>query len=145
MRPIEFRGKREKDGEWVYGFYVESDMPTDPILQNHSVGYTTVSYILKHQVDDYHCEEVRRDTIGQFTGLTDKNGNKIFEGDILWYDGMYRGVVMWHPKGGYFYINDKKSCALDEINDHFFALGDMLLQFAFYVHGNIYDNPDLTK
>lgn len=57
MREILFRGKRIDNGEWVYGYLQQED-----------------------KINLYY---VKKETIGQFTGLLDKNGNKIFEGDIL--------------------------------------------------------------
>ena len=67
--------------------------------------------------------EVIHETVGQFTGLTDKNSNKIFEGDVL--EGKYknRGVMEWYEKDACF--------------SRFYPLID------FEVIGNIHDNPEL--
>ncbi len=78
-REILFRGKRIDNGKWIEGFYAECDerafiMP-EPDCD-----------ISKHMLDGYWLGafyEVIPSTVGQYTGLTDKNGNKIFEGDIL--------------------------------------------------------------
>jgi uncharacterized phage protein (TIGR01671 family) len=72
MREILFRAKRKDTGEWVEGFYFESftEIPYIMTLHDHILGMT-------------EFYEVDPATVGQFTGLLDKNGKRIFEGDKI--------------------------------------------------------------
>lgn len=115
MRDLMFRGKTVRDGEWVI---------SDSIIQ-HASGRV----YLYDEVKDIDIE-VDPETVGQFTGLTDKNGVNIFEGDII---EAVNGDVCT--------VKFVKGCWVIECRDDwdFFATNAGKSR----VIGNIYDNEDL--
>lgn len=134
MRTIKFRA-RNLDGEWRYGFYVEEERQTIN-------GFEKKHFI----VNDGH-RYVDPSTVGQFTGLLDKDGKEIYEGDILAVKGIPFGVVRWH-KDGYFFIDDSTGEVIPD--DTYRPLGEMIRFFnrndmAYSVIGNIHDNPELLR
>ena len=137
MREIEFRGKRTCDNEWIYGDY------------RIFYGYTADDFDIT--ISDAF---VKKETVGQYTGLKDKNGKKIFEGDIVKAvtidEGKTRyGIVKF---GKYKDINFEDSCCgfyveLEEIQYSIFngeADGYCLIDMV-EVAGNIWDNKELLE
>lgn len=121
MREILFRGKTVKE-EWVYG------------LLSH-VGN---AWYISNKAGTPLAYEVIPSTVGQYTGLTGKNGNKIFEGDIVEYNGTKHEVV-FETKGSSAYFGIKISHI--ETWQLCLEVPSKLMKII----GNIYDNPELLE
>lgn len=127
MREILSHGKRIDNGEWVEGYYV-------PIGEYH--------YILTGRLElvpylGFEHFLVNPETIGRFSGLTDRNGTKIFEGDIVHVKARSCSftscVIYWSEEARY--VCKTKS-------DMRYAICN---KFEFEVVGNIYDTPELLE
>jgi len=143
MREILFRGQTRRYGEKVNmaGEPVPSNWVYGGIYPNNKGGYFAVIY---QQKPETHKYPVYADTIGQYTGLTDKNDKKIFEGDILnccLGESYIIGVVKYDQRIASFFVdhnNGKTSLFVD-----FFLANQNNEKVCFEVVGNIHDNPEL--
>ena len=132
MREYLFRGKSINNGEWVSGFYWS--LTRDDIAAVH--------VIRTNRLTDTH-EIVDPETVGQYTGLTDMNGRKIFEGDVVTIPGSKKqglpAYVAWSEGNARFEIHRIG------YNPLFFDLlysADRGWYASCEVVGNIYDNPE---
>ena len=122
MREVLFRGKRSDNGKWVKG-------------------YLYITHIGAHEIGSYDAEinierftfDVIPETVGQYTGLTDKNGVRIFEGDIVDY---ISSDVIGNPKTGTIIVED-----MTDYDTMIYLNHSEELQII----GNIHDNPDILK
>lgn len=154
MREILFRGKHLDTGGWVEGAFSmkDCDSPFGELVDRPS--------IIKYE-DPCSGFWFRVDpgTVGQFTGLTDKNGKKIFEGDIVHYvyepgkgfwNGNQNGVIKWREPGWYMEgIKGTNKYALMSgymTTIPYASIGNEQKNIqVFEVIGNIHDNPELLE
>ena len=126
MRKILFRGKRTDNGEWVEGNLFVPDKEDTPTQICIGTNVIRITY------------DVIPETVGQYTGLTDKNGKKIFEGDIVKHDfgadqiGVQYAVIKYNSYYASFLVEPLYDWMFCEKNDC-------------EVIGNIHDNPELLK
>ena len=135
MREILFRGKRIDNGEWIEGYLLKV------------CNYATCSWDLSIEYKDpqwsgskaYNTAAVGPSTVGQYTGLTDKNGKKIFEGDIVkneYEDRKYQYFKIFY---------NEKTLQWEVMNKYGMrgilhnVIGNM------EIIGNIHDNPELLE
>lgn len=137
-REILFRGKSEVNGEWREGYYFKT------IVGEHELHcIMPFGQIVKTLLDN-RVYQITQETLGQYTGLTDKNGTRIFEGDIVkvfdkcnerWADGVAVIKFSYDYAGGWI-VDDPVSHANFTIGIH----TDIV-----EVIGNIHDNPELLE
>ncbi len=143
MREILFRGKSTKTNQWIYGGFHIWEKRQVCVFGNDRLKDDEISCVITvNSFADWnmprtmHAVEVIADTVGQYTGLTDRNGNKIFEGDIvnILTENEEIGIIVYED-GGFIVRADKFS--IDFINN--------INGTDVEVIGNKYDNPKLME
>ena len=135
MREVLFRGMRKDTGAWVFGDLVHSQ---------YKIGDTCVG----QYGNTVGIHQVSPETVGQFTGLTDKNDKKIFEGDILKYQINIKTAIVGKIAflcGAFVFESEEldRECdiAFSTFADDEIALSEHCIE----VIGNIHDNPELLE
>ena len=143
MREILFRGKRYDNDEWVYGSFC-----MDALEQlNGPCGLDGFIRLFDKTAEKKKMQmyEVDRETVGQYTGLTDKNGKKIFEGDIVESAFTKKAYIVCF--GEYTYTDDwgdeQEACGWYNIEDGGYKTAFGNPGAWANVIGNIHDNPEL--
>ena len=115
MREIKFRGKRTDNGEWVVGCLIRGAKEESVIVVD----------VVKGEI-----QWVFSETVGQYTGLKDKNGKEIFDGDVVWCRaGEHRSGIWEYEKR--FVVE--------------YGMWEMSICEEIEVIGNIHDNPELVE
>ena len=128
-REILFRGKRTDNGEWIYGYLIGNNVIVGEVADFDDDYFTTEFW---YKVDP--------ETVGQFTGITDKNGIKVFEADVgkhkfrrVWSEQEHTSIVVWNDNFMCYYLFDGASYIR------------MREDVIYEVIGNAYDNHELIK
>lgn len=131
MRDILFRGKRVENDDWVYGDLI------------HEPWGDCIQVMEKDNINTFKRTKytVHKETVGQYTGLTDKNGVKIFEGDIVKITDKYGKSVVYVVE---FYMGAFALRRMD-VEYRLQFIDFPLRYYDFEVIGNIYGNPELLK
>ena len=123
MREILFRGKRTDNSEWVEGDII------------HKCEYRLIGQF--NDFSEYKSSLVIPESVGQYTGLTDKNDKKIFEGDIIRVDDTENAVVDYDETSAFY------MAVFNQAESDF---GSLIAQYPnVEVIGNVFDNPELLK
>ena len=125
MREILFKAKRTDNGEWVEGNYITDELDKEKAYIGYIFG-----------IEDFDIVEVNPETLCQYTGLKDKNGNRIWENDIVRIENsMDEGIGNVEFYGGMWYVDGEPNNNLYDIVEYDDGEVEAI--------GNIFDNSEL--
>ena len=132
MREIKFRGKRIDTGEWVYEDLIENQ-------GRYYIYYATSDTTLENEDNSIIvlAEEVDPDTVGQYTGLKDRNGQDVYEGDLLRTSEGNIMIAEWVGSGIVTRCLTPTYDGMMNTNRYAFPVSEKI--------GNIHDNPELLE
>ena len=132
-REILFRGKRVDNGEWIEGYFLPG---------NERKSLHPCIFVYLPETQSFECFDIDIDTLSEYTSLTDKNGTRIFEGDIVKQEfSKFRqgtnGICEFHDSSFGLKIKD--------LGIEKFLPFACICNATYEVVGNIHDNPELLK
>lgn len=145
-RELLFRGKRTDNGEWVEGYFVKGEWYFDK-KEIYALLPLDLCFFPRCEISEW--VEVDPKTVCQYTGLIDKDGNKIFEGDIVKFKhgGEFHDRGIWYRNYAIEYVNTFHTYGLRFRNQsiHFACKKSIISMHDVEVIGNIFDNPELLE
>lgn len=133
MREGEFRGRRLDNGEWIEGDLVRHYENQRRFILYGQMAYTYTECGIERLVSE-RFHEVDPATVGQYTGLRDEDGKKIYEGDIVLISDTHTVFVEYSEERAAFAFTCKNRPMCADF-----------LEVYYEVIGNIHDNPELLK
>ena len=143
MMEILFRGKRTINGDWVYGYFVHG---------NERKSLRDSIFVYDSETQSFNDYEINPSTLGQYTGLTDKNGKSIFDGDILHISKISDGLGGYYQPPLDYPVNvvvkwDLCAWMWETLceDKRYISFPDAWCHYECEVIGNITDNPELIE
>ena len=133
MREILFKAKRIDNGEWVEGWLLKDEVTGQCFIHASGNSVNESDKVNEEGCLRFIAFEIDENTICQYTGLTDKNGNKIWENDVVMLDDEF-WIVKWSDDAQFTIEDD---CTIEHFGNVWGADCE--------VYGNVFDNPELLE